>query len=223
MSIRAFSRAASIGRVGSYFSCSPWQSWHPFCGCCRNQSGWSSAEPMRSKNGGGVPYFDRTPRIGLTEETKMCWAARAWIALLLSVLVVVTGCSKSPEAKKTQHLDRGDKYFAKARFREAIIEYKNVVQIDGTNARAYRQIALAHYQLGELGQAFPYLVKAQELDPEDQDVHLKLGNIYFLSRRPAEARQQVAVVLEKDPTNFEALLLWAGTASTPEEVDTAIR
>src|SRR2546426_5514393 len=59
MSIRAFSRAASISRVGSYFSFSPWQSWHPFCGCCKNQSGWSSAEPMRSKKGGGVPYFDR--------------------------------------------------------------------------------------------------------------------------------------------------------------------
>src|SRR2546425_12166807 len=107
------------------------------------------------------------------EGTKMSGAARAWIILLLTVLVALAGCSRSPEATKAQHLERGDKYFAKAQFREAIIEYANVVQIDGTNARAYRQIALAHYQLGELGQAFPYLVKAQELDPEDQDVHLK--------------------------------------------------
>jgi hypothetical protein len=50
----------------------------------------------------------------------------------------MTACSRSPEAKKTQHLERGDKYFAKAQFREAIIEYKNVVQIEGTNVRAYR-------------------------------------------------------------------------------------
>src|SRR5438093_874372 len=222
MSIRAFSRASSIIREGFYFSFSPWQSWHPFCGYCKNRSGWPSTEPMRSKDGGAVRYFDRTLRIGLTEETKMCRAAQAWIALLLSVLVVMTGCSKSPEAKKTQHLERGDKYFAKAQFREAIIEYANVVQIDRKNARAYRQIALAHYQLGELGQAFPYLVKLQELDPEDQDVHLKLGSIYLVARQPAQARQQAAVVLGKDPKNFDALLLWAGTASTPQEVDAAI-
>ncbi len=119
----------------------------------------------------------------------MCWTARVWIALLLSVLIVMTGCSKSPEAKKAQHLERGDKYFAKAQFREAIIEYKNVIQIDAKNVRAYRQIALAHYQLGELPQAFPYLVKLQELDPEDQDAHLKLATIYLAARQPAKARE----------------------------------
>src|SRR5213594_3572111 len=136
----------------------------------------------------------------------MCRASRAWTVVLLSVLIAMTGCSKSPEAKKTQHLERGDKYFAKAQFREAIIEYANVVQFDGKNARAYRQIALAHYQLGELAQAFPYLVKLLELDPEDQDAHLKLGSIYLVARQPAKAREEAAVVLGRDPKNFEALL-----------------
>src|SRR2546426_10982749 len=153
----------------------------------------------------------------------MCRAARAGIALLISVLIVMTACSRSPQAKKTQHLERGDKYFVKAQFREAIIEYKNVVQFDGKNARAYRQIALAHYQLGELAQAFPYLVKLQELDPEDQDAQLKLATIYLAARQPAKAREQAEMVLAKDPKNFEALLLWADMAGTPQEVDAAIR
>src|SRR5262245_54884379 len=150
-------------------------------------------------------------------------AASAWIALGLSVLIPTTGCSRSAEANKTQHLERGDKYFAKAQFREAIIEYANVVRIDEKNVRAYRQIALAHYQLGEVGQAVPYLMKVQELDPEDREVRLKLGTLYLVARQPVQARQQAAVVLEKDPTNFEALLLWAGTAATPQEVDAAIQ
>ncbi len=153
----------------------------------------------------------------------MCRAARAWIALLLSVLVVMSGCSKSPEAKKTQHLERGDQYFAKAQFREAIIEYANVLRIDAKNARAYRQIGLAYYELGELAQALPFLVKLLELDPEDQDAHLKLGSIYLVARQPAKAREQAAVVLGKDPKNFDALGLWASTASTPQEVVAAIR
>src|SRR5207247_10614203 len=94
---------------------------------------------------------------------------KAWVLLLVGV-TVVAGCDRSPEAKKARHLERGDKYFSKAQYREALIEYANVLQIDGTNTRAIRQVALTHYQLGEIGQAFPYLVKSQQLDPENPEV-----------------------------------------------------
>src|SRR5437016_7424245 len=159
----------------------------------------------------------------LTEDIKMPRASRGWIILLLTLLVAMTGCSRSPEAQKARHLERGDKYFSKAQYREAVIEYANVLQLDRANPRAIRQLAFAHYQLGQIGQAFPYLVKSQALDPVDPEVRLKLGSIYLVARQPAEARQQVAVVLGKDPKNFDALLLWAGTAITPQEVDAAIQ
>src|SRR5437016_6381183 len=159
----------------------------------------------------------------LTEDIKMSRASRGWIIVFLALLVAMTGCSRSPEAKKARHLDRGDRYFARQQYREAVIEYANVLQLDRANPRAIRQLAFAHYQLGQIGQAFPYLVKSQELDPVDTEVRLKLGSIYLVARQPAEARQQVAVVLGKDPKNFEALLLWAGAAITPQEVDAAIQ
>src|SRR3989454_5843068 len=149
-------------------------------------------------------------------------AAKACILLLVGV-TLMAGCARSPEAKKARHLERGDKYFSKAQYREALIEYANVLQLDQANARAIRQLALAHYQLGQVGQAFPYLVKAQELDPGDADIRLKLGSIYLVARQPATARQQVTGILAKDPKNLEALLLWAGAAITPQEVDAAIR
>src|SRR3989442_10417420 len=127
-------------------------------------------------------------------------AAKACILLLVGV-TLMAGCARSPEAKKARHLERGDKYFSKAQYREALIEYANVLQLDGTNPRAIRQLAFAHYQLGEIGQAFPYLVKSQQLDPSDPEIRLKLGSIYLVASRPTEARQQVAVVLERDPNN----------------------
>src|SRR3989442_8461941 len=148
-------------------------------------------------------------------------AAKACILLLVGV-TLMAGCARSPEAKKARHLERGDKYFSKAQYREALIEYANVLQLDGTNPRAIRQLAFAHSQLGEIGQAFPYLMKSQQLDPGDPDVRLKLGTIYLVARQPAEARRQVAVVLGKDSKNPEALLLWAGAAITTQEVDGAI-
>src|SRR5437667_2565857 len=173
-------------------------------------NGQSRLEPIQSE-------------LTLTEDIKMSRASRRWIILFLALLVAMTGCSRSPEAKKARHLERGDKYFSKAEYREALIEYANVLQIDRANPRAIRQLALAHYQLGLMGQAFPYLVKAQELDPGDADIRLKLAGMYLVTGQPAEAREQAAGVLGKDPKKLDALLLWAGAAITPQEVDAAIR
>src|SRR5207249_4619205 len=39
---------------------------------------------------------------------------------------------------------------------------------------------------------------------------------------PAKAREEAAVDLGRVPKNVEALLLWAGAATTPQEVDVAI-
>src|SRR3989442_5323839 len=98
---------------------------------------------------------------------------RGWTILLAVGLLVVAGCSRSPEAQKARYLERGDKYAAREQYREAIIEYLNVLRYDRANTRAIRQLGLAHSQLGELAQGFRFLLKAQELTPDDLDVRLK--------------------------------------------------
>ncbi len=148
---------------------------------------------------------------------------RAWTVLLVIGLALAAGCARSPEARKARHLERGDQFFSQAKYQEAIIEYRNVLRLDATNAHALQQLGLAHYQLGEFGQGYRYLVKGQELDPDNLDVRLKLGTLYLLGRKPEEARQEAASVLEKDPKSLEGLALLAGAADTPEEVDAAIR
>src|SRR5437667_11649312 len=140
----------------------------------------------------------------------MSAAGRAWIFLFLAVPVAMAGCSRSPEAKKARHLDRGDRYFAREQYHEAVIEYANVLRIDRVNMRAIQQLALSHYQPGELAQAFPYFVQLQELAPETPDVHLKLGTIDLLSRKREKARQEAAAVLRKDPKKVEAPRLLPG-------------
>src|SRR5205823_74298 len=148
--------------------------------------------------------------------------ARMCAVLSILGIVVLAGCARSPEAEKARHLGRADRYFGREQFREAVIEYANVLRIDGSHAHAVRQLALAHYHLGELGRAFPYLLKSRESDPGNLDVRLKLGTIYLMARRPADARREVALVLRKEPKNAEALLVWAQTAGTPQEIEAAI-
>ncbi len=142
--------------------------------------------------------------------------------VFLMIALVLAGCSRSPEAKKARYLERGNRYFKQEQYREAILEYRNVLRIDQKEPAATRQLGLAYYQLGQYGLSFRYLTQAQQLDPENTDVRLKLASIYVLGGRPDDASSQVDAVLKKDPGNLDALVLFAGAANTPQEIDDAL-
>src|SRR5215467_10594430 len=148
---------------------------------------------------------------------------RVWTILLAVGLLAVAGCSRSPEAQKARYLERGDKYAAREQYREAILEYRNVLRLEPANARAMRQLGLSYDQLGEFAQAFRFLLKAQELTPDDLEVRLKLGAIYLLAGKRDDAREEATSVLGKEPNNVDALALLADTSTTPEQVDATIR
>src|SRR5215470_18495848 len=136
---------------------------------------------------------------------------RGWATPLIVALALVAGCSRSPEAQKARYLERGDNYAAREQYREAILEYRNVLRLEPANARATRQLGLMHNQLGEFAQAFRFLLNAQELTPDDSEVRLKLGGIYLLGGKRDEAREEAASVLTKEPNNLDALALLADT------------
>jgi tetratricopeptide (TPR) repeat protein len=74
-----------------------------------------------------------------------------------------------------------------------------------------------------MAQAFRYLLKTQEFTPDDLDVRLKLGGIYYLGGKREEARDAALSVLGQQPKTLDALALLADTASTPEEIDATIQ
>lgn len=146
-----------------------------------------------------------------------------WISTCLGiVLLFVMGCNRSPAEKKTRHLERGDQYYSQQRYREAVLEYRNALRIESDNAHAIQRLGLAYYQLGEMGPSFPFLLKTRELVPDDLEARLKLGTMYLAGRKNAEARNEASFILERDPKNLDALLLWAGAAETPQEVTEAL-
>jgi tetratricopeptide (TPR) repeat protein len=144
-------------------------------------------------------------------------------AVLLGLVALSAGCARSPEAKKARHLERGDRYFKQEQFREAVIEYRNALRIESNNPQAIRQLGLAHYELGQLNQAFRFLLKAQELEPDNSQLALKLATIYLLAGKADDAQGAADRVLQREPKNLEALILSAGAANSPEEVEEAIR
>jgi tetratricopeptide (TPR) repeat protein len=144
-------------------------------------------------------------------------------ALLLIALVAVTGCAGSPEVSKARHLSRGDSYFDRQKYPEALIEYLNVLKIEPANARAITRGGIAYFEVGQVGRALPYLLKARDLDPANAEVRARLGTLYMLGRRVADARAEAAAILERNPRHFEGLMLSAATAGTPAEVDAEVQ
>ena len=106
----------------------------------------------------------------------------------LSVLVVATlwvaGCSMSPEARKQRFLESGDAYFKDGKIAEAVIEYRNAVQIDGRFGPARLGLARSHEKLGQLPRALAEYVRAADLERPDP-LH---------PRRDTDRRRRVAAV-----------------------------
>ena len=153
----------------------------------------------------------------------MARGTHPWIVVLIVSLAAVSGCARSPEAKKAQHLERGDRYFAKEQYRDALLHYRGALRIEPTNLHATRQLGLSHYHLGEYVQAYSGLTRARDMEPENRTVRLKLGTIYALAQDPDKAREEALFVLEKEPKNREALAILAGAAQTPKDVDAAVQ
>ena len=98
--------------------------------------------------------------------------------LFLFIFAGLTGCSK--EAKKEKHWKRGEKYFAENKFKEAIIEYKNVLQIDPKDSNVRYRLGLSHLRVGQFREAFSEFSKCVELNQDQMDARLYLGNFYLL-------------------------------------------
>jgi tetratricopeptide (TPR) repeat protein len=120
-----------------------------------------------------------------------------FISLVLVFSMGSLGCSK--EAKKERHWNRGEKYFSENKFKEAIIEYKNVLQIEPKDSKARYKLGLSHLKTGQFREAFSELSKTVELDGNISDARLQLGNLYLVSRNAQKAREQAEKVLEKEP------------------------
>jgi tetratricopeptide (TPR) repeat protein len=157
------------------------------------------------------------------ESQSMSHGTRGWTILLGLGLLLVASCARSPEAQKLRHLERGDRDVKRAQYRDAILEYRNVLRFDPANERALRQLGVLHYQFGELAQAFRYLLKAEEVAPDALDVRVKLGMIYLLAGKTDETKREVTFVLAKESRNVDGLALLASMASTPQQVDGAIQ
>ncbi len=148
---------------------------------------------------------------------------RPWlIALFISALMLNPGCT-SKEEKEAKHLKKAKAYLAEERLEEAVIELKNVVQLDPNHDEAYVELGDAYLKLQKPKEAYQAFLRAVSINPDNTEAQIKLGQIFFLAKKTDEAREKVELVLSNDPDNTDALNLLAGVQLEEEDVDGAIR
>lgn len=146
-----------------------------------------------------------------------------FITLLLVAALALSGC-KNAEAAKTEHVNRGDQLLKERKYQEASLEFRNAIQIDERMAAAHWGLARAFEGMERFGEAAQEIQRSIDLDPNNLDARVHLGNYYMVGRQPniAEAERLAKEVLTKDPNFIEghillATILYAQDMSHPEK------
>jgi tetratricopeptide (TPR) repeat protein len=116
---------------------------------------------------------------------------------ILACVAISSGCS-SPETKRQKFLENGNRYFAQEQYREAIIEYRNAVQIDPKFGEARAKLAESYARTGDAVNALNEFVRAADLLPERLDLQLAAGNYLLAARRPQDALARAEAILSRD-------------------------
>ncbi len=138
------------------------------------------------------------------------------ILLALATLAFATGCSR--QAKLERHLTRGQNFSKAEQYDKAEIEFLNVLRLQQTNVVAVRELGLIYYQQGRWVRSHAFLQKANEIDPGNNEVRLRLGAILVGLRNAKDAQAYAQAVLAQDRTNEEALVLLADSAVSSNDV-----
>ncbi len=138
-------------------------------------------------------------------------------------LLAVAGTGCSAKARRARTLAKADRYLAAGQYDQAEIEYLNVLKGDGGNARAISRLGSLYFDQGRLSRAAPFLLKANQLLPDDLDTRVKLGLLYTAVGQMAKARAEAEFVLARRPMDAEAPLLLAETTANDREIVAARR
>jgi tetratricopeptide (TPR) repeat protein len=113
------------------------------------------------------------------------------LLLVLAIAVLAASCNRDPQAQAVRFVENGNKFYEKAKYKEASIMYRRALQRDLRNGDAYYRLGLTDIKLGLYGDAVRVLHRAVELQPKNTDAAVKLADIYMLatSQDPAHSQQ----------------------------------
>jgi len=123
--------------------------------------------------------------------------------IFMAATLVLAAC-QADEEKLAEHMSRGEEYLEADDPAAAIIEFKNVLQIDPNFAAAHYGLSKAYLQNSKMREGFWELRETVRLDAENLDARVQLGQLLVLAGDPEEALAQSDSAIELDPNSYEA-------------------
>lgn len=141
----------------------------------------------------------------------MTGISRGAMAVLAIALI---GCSGDSESSKKRLIQTGNKYFDSGKYKEASLVYRKVINQDPRYGEAYYRWGLSELKQGRYAEALKALRRASELQPENDDAHSKLGDLYLAIYLSDTKRFKTVLtdfeelskrLLKRNPKSFEGL------------------
>ena len=123
------------------------------------------------------------------------------ILALAVVSILSLGCNKNPEVRKQKYVESGDRYFEKAKYREAAIQYSNAIQVDSRFAEAHYKLAQTELKLQQWLTAYRELTRTLELQPENYPAHIDIANLLISGHDLKQAKEHTDFLLSRQPNN----------------------
>jgi tetratricopeptide (TPR) repeat protein len=147
------------------------------------------------------------------------------IRFVRAASVVLTAASllacQSDQDKISQHLTRGKQYSDTEKWAEAIIEYKNVLQVDPNHADAHWELSQAYLKSDKPREGFWELRETIRLDPKNHDAKLQFAQISIYAGELEEALARANEVIEEDGTRSDAYIVKAQAHEQLKQLDEA--
>ena len=147
-------------------------------------------------------------------KNRECHRKSYVLSLFLSLIAaaLLLGACTTPEKAKAQHVARGQALLKEHKFQEASLEFRAALQIDEKLADAHWGLANAYEGLQRYQEAFEEMRETAELDANNLEVRVRLGNYYLAGGKesPAaisEAERLAKEVLAKDSNHIEGHIL----------------
>jgi tetratricopeptide (TPR) repeat protein len=150
----------------------------------------------------------------------MC--VRSVFGWLMAAVVLVAGCASDPQTAKRRHVEKGDAYVAQKQYAEAIIEYRNALQVDARAGDVRLRLSQAYMQINDVTNAYREAVRAADLLPNDAAAQIHATNFLLMAGQYEDAKTRAERLLKRDPTNVDAQLLVGYATAGLRDFDGAI-
>jgi len=124
--------------------------------------------------------------------------------LLIVALLPLVSCSSDPATQKRKYLNSGESYFKAAKYQEAVIQFRNALEIDPRFATAHYQLGRTYLALKNPASAYRETNEAVTLDPGNADAQLQFAALLIGRGQLGQAQAVAQKVLAAEPGNARA-------------------